>query len=107
MLGISFTYLSRNIVTAIHFINDNVVGGIFTIDIDKSIAAHVSLSGTAKDCIDITSTYGDFSIPVSVTLITATIDVAANNNLGLHRRGSEEHQQTYYDISNSQLSILN
>ena len=58
-----------------------MVGGMFTVDIDKSRTIDLCHSGTTEDSIDVASMHGDFGTAARITGITSTIDVTANGNL--------------------------
>ena len=78
-----------------------------TVDVDKGPTAHISHTGTTIDLVQVTGMDGHGGIAADITLVAAAIDVAANSDLGLRRCCSEDHQQTYYGVFNSQLSIVN
>ena len=78
-----------------------------TIDVHEGPTAHISQTGAAIDLVQIASMDGHSGITADITLVAAAIDVAANSDLCLRRCCSEEDQQTYYGIFNSQLSFLN
>ena len=84
-----------NIITAKDIIGKDIAGGILTIDVYKGVAAHIGHTGTAKHlAFGIIQTLVRISIirahtyitgpqrhlgaTIHITLITATIDVAAN-----------------------------
>ena len=80
---------TRNIVTAIHLIDDDATGigvlagilgiiPVLTIDMYECASAHISHSGTTKHAVNITTLYGYRSLPVDISLVTATIYVATN-----------------------------
>jgi hypothetical protein len=54
---------------------------VLAIDIDESTAAHIGHTGTAKDSVDVTSTYGHIRTARHITSISATIYIATNGNL--------------------------
>ena len=75
------SYFSRNIIATINHIDNDVVAHVLAVDIDESTTTHVGHTGTAKDSVDVTGTYGHICIARHITSIAATIDITANRNL--------------------------
>ena len=50
---------SGNIVTAIDSVDNDKVGGMVAVDVDKGIAIHISHSCTAIHFVQIAGTHGD------------------------------------------------
>ena len=101
------SYLSCYIVTAIHIVDDDIVRGVFAINMNKRVLGNVSNTCSTIDLVDVASPHGNRRAATDISLVTTAINTTANNYLGLHRRGSEEHHQTYYGRFNSQLLTIN
>ena len=85
---------SRNIITTIDARDENILGSMFTIDMDESITLHIRHTGTTIDRTDITATNGNLRTAFRIASITATIDATANGDLGLHQQC--KHAKQYY-----------
>ena len=74
---------SRDVIAAIDVDDEDVAGGMFTVEIDKCPATHVGHSCAPEDIVDLgtSDVYG--GIAVRVALVATTIDAAANGDLGL------------------------
>ena len=91
---------SRDIIAAIDVVDKDKVRGMLTVDVDKSMATDISLTGTAKDLVQVAGTNSDRGIARHITGITAAIHVATDFYLRLcpeHHRG-QKHHQAYYDM---------
>ena len=95
-----------DIITTIYLINKDIVRGMFTVNIDKGIAFHISHTGATIDSIDITSMHSDFRTSLRRTSITTTIHVTANGNLGLHRKCKQTKQYYGYDLLHYSLTFI-
>ena len=57
---------------------------MFTVDMYEGATLHISLTGTAKDLVDIAGTNSHRGPAACFSFITSTIHIAANDNLCLH-----------------------
>ena len=80
---------------------------MLTFDIHEGSTAHIRLTGTTIDLIQVASIYRDVGIATCFTNITTTIDVTAYGYLGLHRGCDQEQYYADYGDFNFQLYTLN
>ena len=76
---------SSDIVTAIRLINNDIVGGVLTIDVQECTAFNVCLTCTAIDIVHVAGIDVDLSHAACITGITASVYVTTNSNLCLHQ----------------------
>ena len=54
---------------------------MFTVDMDERMTLDISFTGTAIDLVQFTCIYGDLGTAISISGITAAIDVTGNGDL--------------------------
>ena len=99
---------ARDVVTAIDVVDDHAVGGVFAVNMYKSVTAHISHTGTAEDLArrvshrlfgvggaraNITGTHGDGRIAADIPFVATAIDVAANRYLTLSSQRKNQQQE--------------
>ena len=72
---------SGNIVTAIRLVDNDIVGGVLTVDVQESASSHVCLTGTAIHIVQVAGMNGNRSAALRIACITAAVHIASNDNL--------------------------
>ena len=63
---------------------------MLTVDMQEGTSSDVCLTGTAIDVSQVAGIDVDSRLAARIAFITATVDVTANDNLGLRSNGKEE-----------------
>ena len=78
------TNSSRNIVTTIETVNDNIAGSVSAIDIREGSAFDICHTGATEDSVQVAFSDRNSGTTTRITRITATIDMSTYDNLCLH-----------------------
>ena len=90
------TNSSRNIVTTIETVNDNIAGSVSAIDIREGSAFDICHTGSAEDSVQVAFSDRNSGTTTRITRITATIDMSTYDNLCLSmqsNKGKQQHEQ--------------